>query len=47
MQLVTKSVKGHKYWYAVKKGRRGGTVTNVKTIYLGTTAALMNLEGGG
>lgn len=45
MQLITKTVKGRKYWYAVKKGRRGRTVTNVKTIYLGNTDALLRRLG--
>lgn len=35
MQLVAKTVKGHKYWYLVEKGRKNGVVTNVRTIYLG------------
>src|SRR5713226_5008923 len=35
MQLIAKTIKGHKYWYLVEKGRKNGVVTNVKTIYLG------------
>jgi transposase len=35
MQLISKNIKGHKYWYLVEKGRKNGVVTNVKTIYLG------------
>ena len=35
MQLIAKTIKGHKYWYLVEKGRKNGVVTNVRTIYLG------------
>jgi transposase len=35
MQLIRKRVKGQSYWYLVQKGRKNGTVTNVKTIYIG------------
>lgn len=35
MQMISKTVKGQKYWYLVEKGRKNGVVTNVKTIYLG------------
>jgi transposase len=35
MQLIAKTVKGHKYWYLVEKGRKNGVVTNVRTVYLG------------
>ena len=35
MQLITKTIKGQKYWYLVEKGRKNGRVTNVKTIYIG------------
>src|SRR5580700_893757 len=40
MQLITKTVKGHKYWYLVQKGRKNGVVTNVRTIYLGSAERL-------
>ena len=35
MQLIRKKIKGHHYWYLVEKGRKNGTVTNVRTIYIG------------
>jgi transposase len=40
MQLIAKTVKGHKYWYLVQKGRKNGVVTNIKTIYLGSADRL-------
>ncbi len=47
MQLVQKTIKGRKYWYAVRKGRRGKTVTNVETVYLGSTDKLLARLGLG
>jgi transposase len=43
MQLIAKTVKGNRYWYLVQKGRRGGVVTNVKTIYLGSADRLAGI----
>src|SRR5438309_4727055 len=40
MQLIAKTIKGHKYWYLVQKGRRNGVVTNIKTLYLGSADRL-------
>lgn len=40
MQLISKTVKGHKYFYLVQKGRKNGVVTNVKTLYLGSANKL-------
>src|SRR5579872_4975830 len=40
MQLIAKTIKGHKYWYLVQKGRKNGVVTNIKTLYLGSADRL-------
>ena len=43
MQLVPKTVKGHRYWYLVQKGRKNGVVTNIKTIYIGSADRLSQM----
>jgi hypothetical protein len=43
MQLIRKTIKGNTYWYLVQKGRKNGTVTNVKTIYIGSADRLHSM----
>jgi hypothetical protein len=40
MHLVTKHIKGHDYFYLVKKERKGKRVVTVKTVYVGNRQKL-------
>lgn len=43
MHLVTKRIKGHDYFYLVKKERRGERVVTAKTVYVGNRQKLAEL----
>jgi len=46
MHLVTKTIKGHEYYYLVEKVRRGARVCTARTVYVGDRRKLADLVQG-